>query len=122
MPGELLIGGIGIAHGYLGRPELTADRFSPTRSGPRARRRLYRTGDLARGDPTALEFLGRADNQVKLRGYRIELGEIEAVLAQHRASRAIAVAPTDDSGARDWSAYVARPEAAPRHRPRCAAS
>ncbi len=78
MPGELLVGGPQLSPGYLGRPELTAERFIGGVDG----QRLYRTGDLARMHPGGtLEFLGRLDHQVKLRGYRIELEEIEAVLA-----------------------------------------
>ncbi|MFF7992042.1 MupA/Atu3671 family FMN-dependent luciferase-like monooxygenase [Kitasatospora xanthocidica] len=82
-PGELLIGGEGVARGYWGRPDLTADRFVPDPFGPPGAR-LYRTGDLAVLRPDgAVEFRGRLDDQVKLRGRRIELGEIEAHLETH---------------------------------------
>ncbi|MCP4660126.1 MAG: amino acid adenylation domain-containing protein, partial [bacterium] len=87
VPGELAVGGAGIARGYLGRPALSAERFvpNPLSSDPDLEGgRLYRTGDLARYLPDgSIEFLGRIDHQVKLRGYRIELGEIEAVLGSH---------------------------------------
>ena len=84
VPGEIFIGGAGVARGYLRRPELTADKFLPDPFSEKNSARMYRTGDFARFSPDgSIEFLGRADNQVKIRGYRVELGEIEAALAQH---------------------------------------
>lgn len=104
--GELYLGGDGLAHGYLDRPELTATRFLPDPINRGAK--LYRTGDLARWrDDGALECLGRADHQVKLRGYRIELGEIEATLTAHPAvSQAAVILREDRPGHKVLAAYV----------------
>jgi amino acid adenylation domain-containing protein len=127
--GELYIGGVGLAQGYLGRPDLTAERFVPNpfatpdagrrttndeveeRSIVRRRSsfvRLYKTGDLGRYLPDGtIEFLGRADFQVKIQGYRIELGEIEAALTQHPIVRAAVVAAVGAArGPKRLVAYV----------------
>ncbi|BCL80832.1 hypothetical protein ccbrp13_32970 [Ktedonobacteria bacterium brp13] len=86
VPGELHIGGIGLARGYLNQPELTAERFIPDPFSEYGGERLYKTGDRVRyRSDGSLEYLGRLDQQVKVRGYRIELEEIEAVLLQHPA-------------------------------------
>ena len=112
--GELLIGGAGVARGYLGRPELTAERFVHDPFADNSSARLYRTGDLVRRHPDgALEFLGRIDNQVKIRGHRIELGEIEALLAsQPGVKEAVVHARRDDTGNQQLLAYVTPPAGA----------
>lgn len=109
-PGELHLGGAQLARGYLRRDELTAEKFVPHPFRPGAR--LYRTGDLARLLPDGnIEFLGRADDQVKLRGFRVEPGEIEATLRGHPAvADAIVILGEDGSGEKKLAAYlVARP-------------
>ena len=106
VPGELLIGGTGVTQGYLGRPELTAERFifdAEVTGG-----RLYRTGDLVRRHPNGeIEFLGRTDHQVKIRGHRIELGEIESLLLrQPGVKQAVVMARDDPAGGHRLVGYV----------------
>ncbi|HEY7489757.1 MAG TPA: amino acid adenylation domain-containing protein, partial [Candidatus Tectomicrobia bacterium] len=97
VPGELFVGGAGVARGYLQRPELSAERFIPNPFGTGPGARLYKTGDLVRYRADGeLEYLGRIDQQVKIRGFRIELGEIEAVLEQHPAVREAVVLARED--------------------------
>jgi amino acid adenylation domain-containing protein/thioester reductase-like protein len=105
--GELCIGGIGVARGYLRRPGQTADRFVPDPFSAVGGARLYRTGDLARWLPNGrLEVLGRIDHQVKIRGFRIEIGEIESVLATHPAVREAVVVVDGDPDNRYLVTYV----------------
>jgi amino acid adenylation domain-containing protein len=107
VPGELVIGGDGLALGYLGDPALTATRFVPDRFGPDRGGRLYRTGDRARWRPDGtIEFLGRIDRQVKVRGFRIEPEAVERALLEHPAVREALVVPQDVPEGRRLFAYV----------------
>jgi amino acid adenylation domain-containing protein len=105
VPGELYLGGEGLARGYLKRPELTAAKFIPD---PFGSGRLYKTGDLVRYLPDGqLEYLGRTDHQIKLRGFRIELGEIQAVLRHHpQIQENIVLVREDEPGDRRLVAYL----------------
>ena len=107
VPGELWLGGEGLARGYLRRPALTADRFVPDPFGPPGGR-LYRTGDLVRRLRSgAIEFIGRTDGQIKLRGFRIETGEVESALEAHPRVREAVVTVRDDCpGGRALVAYL----------------
>jgi amino acid adenylation domain-containing protein len=97
LPGEAYIGGLGVARGYHGRPDLTAERFVPDPFAKDPGSRMYRTGDVARYLPSGdVVYLRRADYQVKVRGYRIELGEIEAALARHPAVAQTVVVVRDE--------------------------
>jgi amino acid adenylation domain-containing protein len=108
VPGELHIGGIGVARGYLGRPELTAERFVPDPFGVGGR--LYRTGDLVRWSPDGtLTYLGRRDSQIKVNGIRIEPGEVEAALLRHPdITNAAVKGYVDAAGNSRLAAYVLR--------------
>jgi amino acid adenylation domain-containing protein len=117
VPGELYIGGDGLARDYLNRPELTAERFVPHPFSATPGARLYRTGDLVRYLPDGnIEFIGRVDHQVKVRGFRVELGEIEAVLSQHPGVREVVVVARHDergTGGKRVVAYVVPMEGTP---------
>lgn len=108
VPGELHIGGIQVARGYINRPELTKERFIPDPFSQDPEGQLYKTGDLCRYFPSgAIEYLGRMDFQVKIRGLRIELGEIESIISQHENIReAVVTALKDDSGSPRLVGYI----------------
>ncbi len=106
--GELHIGGLGLARGYLNQPELTAQKFIPNPFSQIPGERLYKTGDLARYRPDGvLEFLGRIDDQVKIRGFRIELAEIQSVILEHLGVKEAAVIAREDvPGNKRLAAYI----------------
>ncbi len=108
VPGELCIGGDGLARGYLNPPELTSEKFVPDPFGDTLERRLYRSGDLVLFEPDGkLKFLGRMDHQVKVRGFRIEMGEIESVLNAHPdIQESIVIKREDASGDARLFAYI----------------
>ena len=98
--GEIYVGGAGVARGYHQRPALTAERFVPHPFAQHPGTRLYRTGDLGRFLPDGnVEYLGRADEQVKVRGFRVEVGEVEAVLRQHTEVRECVVTAGETAAA-----------------------
>lgn len=107
-PGEICVGGAGVARGYLKRPELTAKRFIPDPFSEEPNARLYRSGDLAQYSSNGeLEYLGRMDHQVKIRGFRVELGEIESALNSHVTIReSVVIAQETANGDKRLVAYV----------------
>ncbi|WP_416778068.1 amino acid adenylation domain-containing protein [Xenorhabdus budapestensis] len=115
-PGELYVGGAGVARGYLNQPELTAERFvanpfATAEDKVRGYTRLYKTGDLVRWRPDGkLDYLGRNDYQVKIRGHRIELGEIEAALAAHPQVKQVVVIDREQEGYKVLAAYLVAEE------------
>jgi amino acid adenylation domain-containing protein len=107
IPGEVHIGGLGLARGYFNRPELAAEKFIPNPFSREPGWRLYRAGDLARYGPSGnIEFLGRVDDQVKIHGFRIELGDVKAVLDQHPSIRESLVTTYEALGAKAVAAYI----------------
>ncbi|HKP35522.1 MAG TPA: amino acid adenylation domain-containing protein [Pyrinomonadaceae bacterium] len=107
VPGELFIGGDGLARNYMNRPLLTNEKFIRDPFSEKPGSRLYRSGDMVRYRPGGnIEFLGRIDNQVKVRGFRIELGEVEATLAQHPSVRDVVVMVCKDEGDKHLVAYL----------------
>ncbi|KAF9941424.1 hypothetical protein BGZ70_006236, partial [Mortierella alpina] len=105
--GEIFIGGVGNARGYLNQPALTAARFTPDPFSEDSKSRMYKTGDLARYLPDGnLVYMGRSDDQVKIRGFRIELGEIEARLQEHPLVSEVVVVPLGKGSDKRLLAYM----------------
>ena len=107
VPGEIYVGGEGVARGYLGKPELTEERFIADQFNPRMGARMYRSGDLGRyREDGGIDYLGRIDNQVKIRGFRIELGEIEAVLCRHPEILSTAIIASENDTGGELKAFL----------------
>src|SRR5260370_10222410 len=114
VPGEIYVGGSGLTRGYVGHPELTAERFVPDHLGGAPGGRLYRSGDLGRWNADGgLEYLGRSDTQVKVRGYRIELGEVESALAAQPSVAECVIVAYGGREPRELAAYLVPRRAAP---------